>query len=68
MQIEFRQLPLNFIWIMTRSFPDGNFETDYNIHKCTHTAMNPGNWWLVDLRGMYVVSNASVTNRKSGAS
>ena len=53
---------------MTRSFPDGNFETDYNIHKCTHTAMNPGNWWLVDLRGMYVVSNVSVTNRKSGAS
>ena len=49
------------------NFSDGNKNTNYGGNSCTHTAgTNPGDWWVVDLQAVYMVTSVSITNRLHG--
>ncbi|XP_078249227.1 uncharacterized protein LOC110084815 [Pogona vitticeps] len=43
---------------------DGNCNGDFNNGRsCTHTNLEPGPWWYVDLGSRYVISTVVVKNR-----
>ena len=42
---------------------DGNMDTNYLHHSCSHTLRQRGAWWVVDLQSEYVIDEVVITNR-----
>nr|KAI8762409.1 fucolectin-like; partial [Biomphalaria glabrata] len=42
---------------------DGNYDGDMNNGHCQHTYSNYNPWWMVDLRGQFVIEKIQLTNR-----
>ena len=42
---------------------DGNINGHWSGSSVTHTGWAPGNWWKVDLEGLYIIDNINVYHR-----
>jgi len=47
---------------------DGNTNSDFNGHSCTHTNLNEIGWWAVDLGQETSIARVRITNRNIGES
>uniref|UniRef100_A0A2C9KNW3 Apple domain-containing protein n=1 Tax=Biomphalaria glabrata TaxID=6526 RepID=A0A2C9KNW3_BIOGL len=45
---------------------DGNSDPDVNHGYCQHTDQHLTPWWMVDLRGQFIVEQIKLTNRQDG--